>query len=1055
MQNFQSFTLSLIDYWTKQGCLWTQPYDHPMGAGTFHPHTFLKGLGPEPWRSVYVQPCRRPVDGRYGENPYRFQHYYQLQVLLKPAPSNIIDVFLKSLEHVGIRLEENDISLLEDDWKGPTLGAWGLGWEVRANGQEVTQFTYFQQLGGLDLDVISGEITYGLERLYLYRYGLKSALDIPYNDQFTYGDIYKQNEFEFSHFNFKQATVSELLETFSRSEENVKRLCEQNLVLPAYDYVLQASHAFNLLDARGAISVAERQRYIGRVRDCARLCAQVYRAEREARGFPLMNRVASQSVVGGAAPMGSGLQVSSASSSRDWTAPTEVGAKPVDVLLELGVEEIPPAFQVAAQEQIESSLKAWREKTAKTFAGSEVFLSQLRATKFQVLTSARRISLLCEGLPCREPDLKKENWGPAERIAKAADGSFSQAALGFAKKSGIDPSALQFKSKSDGTFLYFEKNEPGRDFPKQVAEEFFTWVEAIESGLKMKWSVPGLADFFSFVRPVRTICAMVGNQRLAVTRFGVESGKTTFGQRVLSPQSIELKGAAEYEHALTQAGVMVDTKKRQALILDTARSLAESKKGMLGAFSEKLAEKTAGLTESPVVFLGKMDSKYLRLPARLISSALREHMNYFSVLAPDGLTTLPYYIGVAGYQCTQFEKMVEATSVVVTGRLEDGAFYFDQDLQTSVEEFHDRLGSQTFQAGMGTLKQKAQRVSLLASRLAKVWPRNGADSSVDFAEIAGLAGLYSKADLRSGCVQEFPDEMQGVMGGILINHQKPFGDKSARIAEAVSEHYSPAGAADSLPKSQLGKLVSLADKLDSLVFLLGSGNEVKGNKDPFGLRRMAVGVVRILGLDGELDTASVGFSELSSSALAVIEGQGFSLAKDTLTKVNEFLLGRVKAAWKNEFNPGAIEAVSKRIEAQSIVVSRNLVRSLSKALESKTSGLAESLTPYKRCVSLTDPILGRASEFVVDAQLIEQAEERALFEVVKQVELRAEQTVRDLKFDEYFALLASVGAPLGLFFDKVLVNHDDVKLKNNRLALLLKIRKLYDHVADFSKIQLK
>ena len=240
MQNFQSFVFSLIEYWGRFGCLWTQPYDSAMGAGTFHPHTFLKGLGPEPWRSVYVQPCRRPVDGRYGESPYRFQHYYQLQVFLKPAPSDIVDVFLRSLEHIGIRLQENDISLLEDDWKGPTLGAWGLGWEVRANGQEVTQFTYFQQLGGIDLDVVSGEITYGLERLYMYATGLKSALDIPYNDHFTYGDIFRQNEFEFSHFNFKNADVDYLFSVFAQCEVKVRDLCGMNLVLPAYDYVLQA-----------------------------------------------------------------------------------------------------------------------------------------------------------------------------------------------------------------------------------------------------------------------------------------------------------------------------------------------------------------------------------------------------------------------------------------------------------------------------------------------------------------------------------------------------------------------------------------------------------------------------------------------------------------------------------------------------------------------------------------------------------------------------------------------------------------------------------------------
>lgn len=247
IKNFQEFIIALCNYWVGHGCIWSQPYDANMGAGTFHPHTFLKGVGPEPWRSVYVQPCRRPVDGRYGKSPYRFQHYYQLQVLLKPSPSNIVDIFLKSLEHVGVNLKKNDIGLLEDDWKGPTLGAWGLGWEVRANGQEITQFTYFQQLGGLDIDVVCGEITYGLERLFMYSKGYNNALDIPFNEHFTYGDIFYQNEYEFSHFNFKEAQIQELFKHFEICEQRVIDLCEKGLVLPAYDYVLQASHSFNLL----------------------------------------------------------------------------------------------------------------------------------------------------------------------------------------------------------------------------------------------------------------------------------------------------------------------------------------------------------------------------------------------------------------------------------------------------------------------------------------------------------------------------------------------------------------------------------------------------------------------------------------------------------------------------------------------------------------------------------------------------------------------------------------------------------------------------------------
>ncbi|MFZ9521684.1 MAG: glycine--tRNA ligase subunit alpha [Silvanigrellaceae bacterium] len=841
MQNFQSFVFSLIDYWGKFGCLWTQPYDAAMGAGTFHPHTFLKGLGPEPWRSVYVQPCRRPVDGRYGESHYRFQHYYQLQVFLKPAPADIVDVFLRSLEHIGIRLQENDISLLEDDWKGPTLGAWGLGWEVRANGQEVTQFTYFQQLGGLDLDVVSGEITYGLERLYMYASGLKSALDIPYNDHFTYGDIFKQNEFEFSHFNFKNADVDHLFALFSLCETKVKELCAANLVLPAYDYVLQASHAFNLLDARGAISVSERQRYIGRVRECARLCAAAYCAEREKLGHPMMKRLPTDPRL----PFFSG----------DSAVDSQVAAKPkaagdaqgktnsdsVSFCVELGVEEMPPSFQSAAVEQLENQFRAWKKNCAERFATSKDFATKISDLESRILVSSRRLVLLCNGLPAREPTVNREFWGPAQKIARGADGSLTPAALGFARKQGLDISALEWKERPDGIFLFAEKTETGGSLPELLAKEFIGWCQAIESGLKMKWIVEEGAT--PFVRPVRWICAMADDRILEIEAFGIKAGNRTFGQRILHPRPAAIPHASQYHQIISSLDVEPSQEQRINIIKGQAERIAASVGGVIPAGSDDLVTKVAGLSECPQIFLGKIPERFMRLPERLITSVLREHMNYLSVVNPKSGAAMPYYVGVAGYPCSNVEGMVEATSTVVSGRLDDGAFYFDGDLNTPLHQLFEKLESQLFQAGMGTLKDKSSRVSQLAKRFAL----SRGDSDVEFAGAAETAGLYCKADLKSGCVQEFPDEMQGLMGGILVREQKLFGGNCERVSAAIAEHYAPTGASSSLPQTELGRILSLADKLDSLVVLVGHGTDVKGNKDPFALRRTALAVLRLLG----------------------------------------------------------------------------------------------------------------------------------------------------------------------------------------------------------------
>jgi glycyl-tRNA synthetase alpha chain len=293
-ETFQELIFSLQKFWGEHGCVILQPYDLEMGAGTFHPATFLRAIGPEPWRAAYVQPSRRPTDGRYGENPNRLQHYYQFQVLLKPSPKEIQSLYLSSLEMLGLDLETHDVRFVEDNWESPTLGAWGLGWEVWLNGMEITQFTYFQQIGGLDCKPVSGEITYGLERIAMYLQGVDSVYDLIWhsanNVNVTYGDIFRQNEFEMSSYNFEHADTTSLFSWFDTCEREATRLTKLNLSLPAYEQMVKASHTFNLLDARKAISVTERQRYILRVRTVARKIAESYYSAREALGFPLASQ---------------------------------------------------------------------------------------------------------------------------------------------------------------------------------------------------------------------------------------------------------------------------------------------------------------------------------------------------------------------------------------------------------------------------------------------------------------------------------------------------------------------------------------------------------------------------------------------------------------------------------------------------------------------------------------------------------------------------------------------------------------------------------------------
>lgn len=305
-RTFQDLIFTLQRYWSQQGCVILQPYDMPVGAGTFHTATFLRAIGPEPWRTAFVQPSRRPTDGRYGDNPFRLQHYYQFQVLIKPSPAEILELYLGSLRMLGFDPRVHDIRFVEDDWESPTLGAWGLGWEVWLNGMEVTQFTYFQQVGGLECQPVSGEITYGLERLAMYLQGVESLYDVVWAEgpqgRVTYGDVFHQNEVEQSRYNFELADTAVLLRHFEDHERACRQLLEAQLPLPAYEQVLAASHTFNLLDARRAISVTERAAFILRVRTLARAVAKAYYASREAIGFPLLKSSATPAASTSPAP---------------------------------------------------------------------------------------------------------------------------------------------------------------------------------------------------------------------------------------------------------------------------------------------------------------------------------------------------------------------------------------------------------------------------------------------------------------------------------------------------------------------------------------------------------------------------------------------------------------------------------------------------------------------------------------------------------------------------------------------------------------------------------
>ena len=504
-RTFQDLILALQQYWARQGCALLQPYDMEMGAGTFHTATFLRAVGPEPWSAAYVQPSRRPTDGRYGENPFRVQRYYQYQVVIKPSPPNFIDLYLGSLAAVGIDTRVHDVRLVEDNWESPTLGAWGLGWEVWLNGMEVTQFTYFQQVGGLDCRPVMGEITYGLERLAMYLQGVESFFDLVWTDgplgQITYRDVSHQNEVEQSRYNFELADVGELSRQFDACEKDCQRLLEAGVPLPAYERMLECSHTFNLLDARKAISVTERQRYILRVRTLARGVAEAYYASRETLGFPMPKRTARR-------------REPDEHAATSWSSSAPRSCHP-GRCSRLRMRS--PRRSDAASRRRGSST-AWSSVTRRRGA----------------------LRCMCGAWPRSNRTVKPSGGARPSRAAFDAQGAPTQAALAFARGLGVEVGSLARVETPKGVWLVHRGVESGAAAVTLLPGIVRAALEALPIARRMRW---GAGDA-EFVRPVHWVVMLFGTDVVDAELLGVRAGRMSRGHRFMAPRELSIRSPA-------------------------------------------------------------------------------------------------------------------------------------------------------------------------------------------------------------------------------------------------------------------------------------------------------------------------------------------------------------------------------------------------------------------------------------------------------------------------------------------------------------------------------
>jgi len=1018
--SFQSLILTLQNFWAAHGCLIAQPYYTQIGAGTMNPATFLRVLGPEPWNVAYVEPSVRPDDGRYGENPNRFQVHYQYQVILKPDPGNPQELYLESLKAIGIDPRQHDIRFVEDNWEQPAISAWGLGWEVWLDGQEITQFTYFQQVGGLPLDPVAVEITYGLERILIALNNAKAIWDEPWGAGVTYGEIRRPEEYQHSKYYFEIADIPRLRQMYDLFDAEARACLESGLVLPAYDYVLKCSHTFNVLDTRGAVSVAERQAFFRRMRELARRVAEAYVEERKSLGYPLLKPQAE--------------------SVRRLERSNVQTSQPANFILEIGVEELPAADVDSAREQLATRVPALLEELHLTHGG------------VRVAATPRRLAVFVADLSPQQPDRESLVKGPPADKAFDPSGNPTPAAQGFAKKNGVAVADLQIRedAPAGGKYVFAVVKQTGRPAPEVLAEALPKLIAEIKFEKSMRWLPPSrLAEnenAVAFSRPIRWLVALFGDTVIPFEYAGLVSGNVSRGLRPYDSPEIPIPSADRYFDLMREAGIVLDKEERKASIVEQVKQAA-AQVGGEAIIEEDLLNEVANLVEKPTAVLGGFDPEFLQLPREVLISVMKKHQRYFPVQnvqtferssvpsshpetsnVEQRRTLLPHFIAIRNGDDQHLDLVRQGNEHVLGARFADANYFVREDLKHHLEDFRPKLAGLTFHTRLGSMLDKSERILKLAEELAVML---GLDS-VQRSNVQ-RATFLAKADLATQMVTEMTS-LQGIIGReyALRSGEKP------EVAEAIGEQYRP------VPKTKVGLALALTDRLDSLVGLFAAGLAPTGAKDPFGLRRAAIGIVQpLIEHDADFDLAE---AVKKSAATQPIE-----VTPETQKQILEFLAGRLSVVLKEMgYRYDVVDAVLAE-QSNNPAGSARAVRQLQAWVERED--WREILPGYARCVRILRAAGGEqrieSGEQRIESreQLLREEEERNLYQALQTVNHQP-ATINEL-LETIVALLPAINA----FFDKVLVMAEDEAVRQNRLALVGQVADLSKGLADLSKLE--
>ncbi len=992
--NFQSIQMALLQYWADQGCLIWQPYYTQVGAGTMNPATALRVLGPEPWKVAYIEPSIRPDDGRYGENPNRMQMHYQLQVILKPDPGNPQELYLKSLEALGVDPRQHDIRFVEDNWVSPALGAWGLGWEVWLDGQEITQFTYFQQAGGMSLDPVSVEITYGLERIAIALQKVTSFRDIQWSPSLTDGDVNLQAEQEHSKYYFEVADVERLRQMYDLFEAEANACLDLGLVLPAHDYVLKCSHTFNVLDTRGAVGVTERQALFGRMRDLSRRIAEAYVEQRQQLEFPWLKEE----------PAAAGPQEPAVSLPR-----LVQSSGPGPFLLEIGTEELPAADLESARSQLEALIPALFDDL------------HLEHGSIRILATPRRLVVSVESVASEQPDREQVIKGPPADRAYDDQGKPTRAAEGFARSKGIQVEDLQVQEIDGGRYVVAVVHQTGRPAMDVLAEAMPGLIAALHFEKTMRWNKSNVA----FSRPIRWLLALLGSQVVPFEYAGLASGNLTRGLRQLEPATFAVGSSQEYFTALEQQGILLDVQERQTEVAAQVRGLADEVGGNIGDDPALLSEVT-NLVEAPTALRGAFDESYLQLPREVLISVMKKHQRYFPIIKDEQL--LPYFIAVRNGDDRWLDVVIEGNEHVIRARFADAAYFIRKDIEQPLEAYLPKLDLLTFQYKLGSMLDKTRRIVALVDELSE---KVGLDAREK--ALAHRAAELCKADLATNMVVEMTS-LQGTMGRYYAYNS----DEPEEVALGIFEHYLPRATGDLIPRSRIGLLVGLADRLDTLMGLFAAGLAPTGNKDPFAQRRAALGLVQNL-VAWNLDFDVAAALEIAAAHLPLEARPEDKMA------VLSFIVERLRNILLDEGDRYDVVDAVLAVQGGNPARANQAVKELSAWVG--RPDWDQILPAYSRCVRITRDL---DRKFEVKEENFVEAPEKELYTALRTAEGadRASGSV-----DDFLNAFKPMIPAINLFFDRVLVMDDDRRLRENRLGLLQRIADLASEAADLSRLE--